>query len=134
MCSLKRRKEVLTVSRWYTSWYCYDTISSKNTENTRHFKEKWKIRMPYLTWFTMRNRFGTTKFEWCENSGKPYKSRLPVFCACKMLAVYFDSVGLILSPLKSNGKESKKSISSTSFALLCVSIFTSDGIWLKSWI
>ena len=63
-----------------------------------------------------------------ENSGKPYKSRLPVLCACKMLAVYFDSVGLILSPLKSNGKESKKSISSTSFALLCVSIFRSDGI------
>ena len=40
--------------------------------------------------------------------------------ACKMLAVYFDSVCLILSPLKSNGNESKKSISSTSFALLCV--------------
>lgn len=43
-----------------------------------------------------------------------------------MLAVYFESVYLILSPLKSNGNESKKSISSTSFALLCVSILTSD--------
>lgn len=63
-----------------------------------------------------------------ENCGKPYKLRLLVLCACKMLAVYFESVYLILSPLKSNGNESKKSISSTSFALLCVSILTSDGI------
>ena len=57
--------------------------------------------------------------------------RLPVFCACKMLAVFYYA-GLILSPLKSKGKESKKSISSTSFALLYVSMPTSEGILLKS--
>lgn len=27
------------------------------------------------------------EFEWPKNSGKPYKLRFPVFCACKMLAV-----------------------------------------------
>ena len=58
-------------------------------------------------------------------------AELPVFCACKMLTV-FNYVGLILSPLKSKGKESKKSISSTSFALLYLFILTSEGILLKS--
>lgn len=53
--------------------------------------------------------------------------RFPVFCACKMLTV-FNYVGLILSPLKSKGKESKKSISSTSVALLYLFILTSEGI------
>ena len=57
--------------------------------------------------------------------------RFPVFCACKMLTV-FNYVGLILSPLKSKRKESKKSISSTSVALLYLFILTSEGILLKS--